>query len=236
MARFLAVAPHPDDEVIASGPLLVDLLAAGHTVTVLCASLGRAGDHDRRRAEAMAAAAAGGWEFACIDPPVLLGRTDDHLRAVREIGAGVQAAVHALTPDVVIGPSPDDAHHGHETVGRAIEESLRYTPGMTVWSWAFWGALRTSTLLHPFGEPTMSMALLALSMYGGEIARNDYREVLMGLARANAVLGSERVFGFGSGRASDLPYATVLLETVSDGAHWHPGAPRLLDVADPLAR
>ena len=236
MARFLAVAPHPDDEVIACGPLLVDLLAAGHDVTVLCASLGRPADHERRRAEAEVAASAGGWALRCIDPPARIGREDDHLRAVREIGAGVQAAVRALAADVVIGPSPDDAHHGHETVGLAIQESLRYSPGMVLWSWAFWGSLRTSTLLHPFGDATMTSALLALSMYGGEIARNDYREVLMGMARANAVLGSERVFGFGSGRASQLPYATVLLETISDGAHWRATDPRMLDVSDPLAR
>jgi len=39
------------------------------------------------------------------------------------------------------------------------------------------------------------------------------------------VLGAERVFGFGSPRASESPYAELL----SDG-----GRPRILDLADPL--
>ena len=56
-----------------------------------------------------------------------------------------------------------------------------------------------------------------LEAYEGELERNDYRRLLAGRATTNAVLGSERVFGFGSPAASPLPYAEVLTEVRSDG-------------------
>ena len=51
-----------------------------------------------------------------------------------------------------------------------------------------------------------------LDAYAGELERNDYQRLLAGRAAANAVLGSERVFGFGSPAASTLPYADLLTE------------------------
>ena len=50
--------------------------------------------------------------------------------------------------------------------------------------------------------------------------RNDYRRLLTGRSTINAVLGSERVFGFGSQAASRLPYAEVLTEVRRVGRRW----------------
>ena len=57
------------------------------------------------------------------------------------------------------------------------------------------------------------------------MARNDYPELLRGRAIASRVLGAERVFGFGSARRSELPYAELLSDS---------GPPRVLDLEHPL--
>ena len=64
----------------------------------------------------------------------------------------------------------------------------------------------------PSVTPTWPAMLHILDAYAGELERNDYRRLLSGRATTNAVLGSERVFGFGSPAASPLPYAEVLTE------------------------
>ena len=49
----------------------------------------------------------------------------------------------------------------------------------------------------------------ALSAHQGELERNDYRRLLAARAQMNAVLGPERVFGFGSAGMSH-DYAELL--------------------------
>ena len=65
----------------------------------------------------------------------------------------------------------------------------------------------------------------ALAAHRGEIVRNDFPELLRARAIASRVLGAERVFGFGSGRASEEPYAELLSDD-GDG--------RVLDFEHPL--
>ena len=68
-----------------------------------------------------------------------------------------------------------------------------------------------------------------LEAYTGEIERNDYRRLLSGRATTNAVLGSERVFGFGSPAASALPYAEVLTEVRRMDGRWMAAGAHHLD-------
>ena len=70
-----------------------------------------------------------------------------------------------------------------------------------------------------------------LEAYQGELERNDFRRLLAGRAMANAVLGSERVFGFGSAAASPLPYAEVLTEVKCVGGRFMASEPHALDEA-----
>jgi hypothetical protein len=57
------------------------------------------------------------------------------------------------------------------------------------------------------------------------VARNDYYDLLRARAICARVLGAERVFGFGSERRAEEPYAELL----ADG-----GRPRVLDLEHPL--
>jgi hypothetical protein len=92
-----------------------------------------------------------------------------------------------------------------------------------------WGDLPAPNVFYAFDQPAMDRALRILEAYAGELERNDYRRLLTGRGAANAVLGSERVFGFGSPAMSTLPYAEVLTEVRLIDGRFMASEPHQLD-------
>ncbi len=235
MTTFVSVAPHPDDEVLGAGPLALALLDAGHEVHVVCASLGGPGQQDRRRSEAQAAADVAGWVLHVPAAPVDIGRSADRPGAETALCALISAMASDIGADVVIGPGPHDAHHGHELVGRAIRDGLVEREGCRWWAWQVWGHLPVVDLVHAFDDGILARASAALACHAGEVARNDYDDVLVGAARLGAALAAERLLGYGATRPWSEPYATPLCESVVTGGRWAHTGPHVLSVADPLA-
>jgi LmbE family N-acetylglucosaminyl deacetylase len=130
MAAILAIHAHPDDlEILAAGTLAL-LARAGHRVHIVTATAGEGGsaEHgpdDTRRirlAEAAAAAAIIGADYACAGFPDLGVFNDDATRrAVTEI-------VRAARPDVVIAASPIDYHPDHEAIGLLARDACFAAP------------------------------------------------------------------------------------------------------------
>lgn len=134
-SRLLVVAPHPDDETIATGALIQQVLAVGGAVRVLLLTDGdnnpwpqrwmerrvviRAADRARwgrlRRAELLKALAHLGLS---ADALVAMGWPDQGLttRLIRQRDASV-AALHAViddfSPNVLAMPALDDRHPDH---------------------------------------------------------------------------------------------------------------------------
>ncbi len=130
----------------------------------------------------------------------------------------------------MVSPSPHDVHHAHEVVGRGVQRAVVALAGdVRWWMWGVWGDLPTPNVFHPFGDAEMDAMMHVLEAYAGELERNDYRRLLTGRAAANAVLGSERVFGFGSPAASSLPYAEVLTEVKYVDGRFMAAQPHELD-------
>ena len=221
MPVVLHISPHPDDEALGAPATLLLLRRAGWRVVNAVMSLGRPADAARRRAEAVAAAERAGFTLVLPDgSPV-----DDQLTSV----------LHEHEPAIVVSPSPDDGHPGHEAVGRATGTALAAMPAPPVWwQWGLWADLTAPTIYVPFDDDVLAEARHVLAAYPGELARNDYLRLLEARAIAHAVLGSERVFGFGRARASNLPYAELLTELVPVDDGWSRGSPRLLDPAAPI--
>jgi hypothetical protein len=131
---------------------------------------------------------------------------------------------------IVISPSPHDVHHGHETVGRGVQRAMAALPPSTRWwMWGVWGELPAPNVFYGFGQPVLDRALHILDAYAGELERNDYRPFLTGRAMANAVMGSERVFGFGSPSATTHPYADVVTEVRLIDGRYMASDPHFLD-------
>lgn len=232
--KLLHVSPHPDDEAIAVGLLLYSCVRHGHEVVNLLLSLGRPEDHDRRRGEAIEAAARGGWNLRSVDPPLKLSSRDAEPATAIDVKNVILGALRGSPYDVVLGPSPSDGHPGHELVGNAVAlalEELEAKPRW--WMWSLWADLPQPTLFCAFDESTMDGALHVLDAYAGENQRNDYRRLVIGRAMANTVIGSERIFGFGSPTASDQPYAELLTELVYR-KNWQRGPGRILRLDQPL--
>jgi LmbE family N-acetylglucosaminyl deacetylase len=236
----LHLSPHPDDETLGAGPALGVLAAAGRRVVNVACGLGRAADHERRGKELAAALAEWGFDDERLDPPVPLGSSDDLAAARTRVGHEVLAVLRRLGPAIVVSPHPADGHHGHETVAAGVGDALQQwaqedRAAPVWWQWGFWRDLPRPTVFVPFGAAVLGKLDRALDAYAGEVARNDFSRLPVARGTVGAVVGWERVFGFGSRSQAPMPYADVVTEWVwHDGAWWW-GTPRVLDPAAPLA-
>lgn len=232
MATLVHVSAHPDDEALGAPVTLSLLQRAGWTVVHALVGLGRLPDHARRRNEAVDAAARGGFDLALPDEPFAISSADDLDDVQPRITEWLQHVLAERAPTIVVSASPHDRHPAHEVVARATGDALATMPEPPPWwQWGLWADLPNPTLYVPFDEDELADARHVLAAYAGELERNDYARLLEARATANAVLGSERVFGFGRARVSTSPYAELLckLHRVDDG--WSPSAPRVLDPA-----
>jgi LmbE family N-acetylglucosaminyl deacetylase len=230
--RVLHVAPHPDDELLGSPAVLVALADAGHEIVNLAVSLGRPDERARREAELHEACARVGFELLVSSPPFAIGLDDD--RAAAQVALGHEL-VHLGIEErfgLLVAPSPHDGHHGHEVVGRATAAAAAALR-VPLWMWGLWSDLPLPTLLYPFEQPLLERILHALSAHESQIERGDVRIVARARAEATAVLGPERVFGFGRTGIAE-PYAEALCEAVPSSGAMLLGARRTLDPRDPL--
>ena len=208
------VAPHPDDEAVGCPAALLHLQDRGWHVVSVIASLGFPEQWERRRSEAEEASLRAGFEPVFLDPPLDISLRDDLARATARVASELPPIVRGYGATIVVSPSPHDVHHGHEVVGRGVQRAVESSlpPTLRWWMWGVWGDLPSPNVYLGFGEDELARVLHILEAYAGELERNDFRRLVTGRATANAVLGSERVFGFGSPAVSPRPYAEVLTE------------------------
>jgi LmbE family N-acetylglucosaminyl deacetylase len=224
------VAPHPDDEAVGCPGSLLHLLDRGWRVVSVVASLGFPDQWSRRRAEAEEASERAGFVPLFLDPPLDISLGDDLELATQRLAAELPPILAEFDASIVVSPSPHDVHHGHEAVGRGVQRAVSDLPSsIRWWMWGVWGDLPAPNVFYPFGEPGLTRVVRILEAYEGELERNDYRRLLTGRAMATAVLGSERVFGFGSAAASALPYAEVVTEVRRMDGRWMAAPPHQLD-------
>ena len=155
----VVVAPHPDDETLATGGLIAALRAQHREVTVVAVTDGEnayaneAGLGALRREEQTAALLRLGVPEAKI---LRLGLPDSDV-ASRE-GELTERLVSLLTPETcLIAPWQGDFHPDHEACGRAAEEAARRSDSPLL-SYLFWTWHRSSPALLG-GLPLTRLAL-----------------------------------------------------------------------------
>lgn len=137
--RVGVVAPHPDDETLAAGGLISDLVRAGCHVSIVVVTDGAASHSDVedlraiREAECRRAATL----LGIAEPPIFLGfpdgRAEAHIEAITSVLRQVLRSV-----DVIISPRLDDGHDDHHAVARALEVAFDVS-GPLQMRYAIWG-------------------------------------------------------------------------------------------------
>lgn len=242
----LHFAPHPDDELIGAPATLLALRDAGWRIVNVALSLGGSQQWDRRERELRRACENAGFELripAGIREIAHLG--DGEVSSQERVAELIAPAIDEDRPALIVSPSRHDRHHGHEVVGRAVQDvlSARARRGETVprwWMWGIWADLPLPTVITEFDDARLREIVDCLSAYEGELERNPYQHLVAGRAMLNGVVGYERAFGFGAQNLLRLPYAEVVTEVqgevTAEELVWRLGTPRLLDPDRPLER
>jgi LmbE family N-acetylglucosaminyl deacetylase len=192
------VAPHPDDELLGAPATLMMLRDEGWAVLNVACGLGRPADAERRKAELIEGCSRAGFDLEILEGAPPIGGDDDLARAERELTGLLAGRMAEHLPDWILGPSIADGHHGHEVVARATRNAIVEVGRPARWAmWGLWGDLPLPNLLVPFGDDRLAEISGALEAHAGELARNDYLGLMEARARTNAILGVERVRGFG---------------------------------------
>jgi LmbE family N-acetylglucosaminyl deacetylase len=171
--RALAIAPHPDDEVLGCGGSLSLLARQGCDVRVLVVTSGESSvaaaglssqdTGDLRRAEATAACRVLG-----IDAPQFLGLPDGHIADhVDELTGHLAAAVATFAPEVVFIPWLLDGHADHQAVAAALV-GVTFRPTVEIWTYEVWSPLPANRIVDVSGVWALKEAALACHASGDE--------------------------------------------------------------------
>jgi len=117
----LAVGAHPDDIEIGAGGLLLSLARAQPELSLRYLVLtGTPARHDEARAAVAAFAPGAGLSISLHDLPE--GRLPANWAQAKDL---IEAEARHAVPDLVLAPSPDDAHQDHRTVGEIVPTVFR---------------------------------------------------------------------------------------------------------------
>jgi bacillithiol biosynthesis deacetylase BshB1 len=127
MADILAVGAHPDDVEIAIGGTLVKMIRLGHSVTICHCSDGEPtpfGTHEKRLAEAKAAAEMMGSELEILDLPnrYFFDSVENRVKLAN--------VIRKHRPQLLLCPYPGGAHPDHVTVSH-IADAARFYAKLT---------------------------------------------------------------------------------------------------------
>jgi len=188
----LVLAPHPDDEVIGCGGLLVRLVQAGIAVRVVLVTDGNgagglpAGAALVRQAEFKASLARlGVTDYAMLNFP------DGGLVAAAPLFEAIEAEVRAFAPRWVVSPSAADAHRDHRCTARAVRRAaMAHDCVQTILEYETWGALPATHVLDITDQLATKMA--ALAEHATSLAQMDYARATAGLAQYRGLLLREK--------------------------------------------
>lgn len=231
--RILHLSPHPDDETIAAAGTLFALRDAGNTITTVAWTLGAPDSAKRRKSEMEEACKRANFNLLIPDLEYL-SSSENQTKRIQDFVVYLDDIVADY--DLLVAPSPHDGHPAHEAVGRAAV-SIAAKHNKKLWLWGLWADLSLPTLVTVFDEEIMNEILYCVSAYKGEIERNDYLTMIPARAKMNAIMGAEKVFGWGAKGFQAVDYVELLTEIVynPEKESFHLGDPRILNPNFPFA-
>ena len=172
------VAPHPDDETLAAGGLMFDLVQAGWDVSIVVVTDGAASHPDvKDLAEVRADECRKALQTLGVSrPPTFLGFPDG--RAGANLGKVASALQRTLRDaDVIVGPRVDDYHSDHCATANALDIAFdRSGPARlqyAIWGWDHLSAdelsAATGTAFYPSADALVAKRS-ALQQYKSQIS------------------------------------------------------------------
>jgi LmbE family N-acetylglucosaminyl deacetylase len=118
--KAIAIGAHPDDIEVGAGGLVAKLVEQGASVTIVVGSIPN--QHERRRAEAIAAAETLGARLV-LPAAERESRVDDV--PMHQLVARLEAEITAAAPELAIVHAGGDSHEDHAIMHRATLAALR---------------------------------------------------------------------------------------------------------------
>jgi LmbE family N-acetylglucosaminyl deacetylase len=186
--RVLVFAPHPDDEAIGCGGLIVRLVEAGVAVRVVLVTDGSgAGDLPRGAAQVRQREFLASLAQLGVSDHVMLGFADGELVAAAPLFEAVDAQVRDFAPQWLVGPSAADAHRDHRCTAHAVRHAALAHPCVQLsLEYETWGALPATHVLDITDQ--LATKLAALAEHATALAQMDYARAADGLARYRGLL------------------------------------------------
>jgi LmbE family N-acetylglucosaminyl deacetylase len=196
--NVLVVAPHPDDDVIGAGGMMVLLAKSGHAVFSLYVTDGRsspavppavgkkavAGIRRREALAALKAVKACGAIFLNYNSQELQTKKySEAIKAIREV-------LSFLRPETVYIPTPFDRHPTHGAVLRLTLIALRSIRGFTpqLFGYNVWGGVYGVRGLKAVDiSSVVKLKRKAIRMHCSQIAYKAYDEGILARNRYEAV-------------------------------------------------
>jgi LmbE family N-acetylglucosaminyl deacetylase len=184
--RILLLGAHCDDIPIGAGGMLLELCRAYPGVQVTALVLTGAGSLREEEERAALAAFTPGAHLDVVVMDLPDGRVPQHWERAK---MALEDLRSRSEPDLVIGPSPHDAHQDHRTLSQMIPTAFRdhLTLGYEILKWE--GDLAQPTVFLPLSEPVLTEKIAKLNEhYGSQRDRTWFDdETFRGLARVRGV-------------------------------------------------
>lgn len=182
--RITVVAPHPDDELMGPGGVVLRALSQGTPVCVIYLTDGADFPEPRaqRKAEAISVGTQLGYEQVFLGLPgstdMLAG--DAHLRLAQ--------AIDASRPDVLFFPFILDDNDDHRLANSLLASAVQARPGLAwrgdVWCYQVYSVVPGNVLV-PLGEFAAKKAD-AIRLYKSQFAVRDWATFTLGMNAVNA--------------------------------------------------
>jgi LmbE family N-acetylglucosaminyl deacetylase len=185
--RMLLLGAHCDDIAIGAGGALLELCRAhpGVAVTALVLTGGGSLREQEERAALTAFCPGAKLEVTVLDLPD--GRVPTRWERAKLVLEELRA--HNSEPDLILAPSPHDAHQDHRTLAELIPTVFRdhLTLGYEILKWE--GDLTQPSVYLPLAEPVLREKIAKLhEHYGSQRDRTWFdAETFGGLARIRGV-------------------------------------------------
>jgi LmbE family N-acetylglucosaminyl deacetylase len=179
-ARWLVLAPHPDDEVLGPGATLAAAAERGVEVRTIIVTDGAAqGEAMTRSAEARRAAGALG-----VPGPELWGFADRSLHPDDpSLLRALTTAFGEMRPDLVLVPAPVDLHPDHRALALAVHRLVRRRRRPSpVWIAAYEVAVPLLPNVLVSADAAWERKVAAAACYASQLAVRPYDRVMDALA------------------------------------------------------